>query len=134
MAEPAAATITVAACAASGAILYPVLCDMGLHPVSLGAGLFGCVVVQLLMPPERVSLRMVAATTLGSMLFATLASPFALPLIAKWQMIPGGVTPSQAHVAVASVLGAFAKPLVAVFAKQFNKWASRLAAKGARDA
>lgn len=95
----------------SGIAIMPLLVSMGLDPVLMVAGLGGCIVVQTLLRSDK-GIRVIAVVTIGSVFFASLSTPIALPwLIAKFGL-PDGVEHSAARAAMAALLGGFAQPIV----------------------
>ncbi len=129
------ATVVAAVGAGTGAIAGPALSAFGIDVTSIGAGLLGCVVVQVFSQEERVSPLKVAATALGSVLVASLGAPFIAPVFKV-----GSVTPEHAHAVASALLGASAKPVVLLIKSRFVAWlASRVpqppgATKGPNDA
>jgi len=129
----AAATVTTAVGAGTGAIAIPALAALGIDPISIGAGLLGCVVVHIFSPPERVSVGRMAATALGSMLVASFGAPY---IGGAFEV--GTVTKEHAHAVASAILGGGAKPAYLLVRARFEAWlAARLPpadTKGPHDA
>lgn len=111
------ATIVTAVGAGTGAVAVPALAAFGIDGYSVGAGLLGCVVVQVFVPPERVTLIKVAATAIGSVLVASFGAPFFAPLFQV-----GAVTPEHANAVASALLGGSAKPVVLGVKTRFEAW------------
>lgn len=111
------ATIVTAVGAGTGAVAVPALAAFGIDGYSVGAGLLGCVVVQVFVPPERVTLLKVAATAIGSVLVASFGAPFISP---AFQV--GAVTPEHANAVASALLGGSAKPVILVAKSRFETW------------
>jgi len=111
------ATIVTAVAAGTGAVAVPVLAAIGIDPYSVGAGLLGCVVVQVFCPPERVTVLKIAATVVGSVLVASFGAPFLAPLLKV-----GAVTAEHANAVASGLLGGCAKPVVLVAKARFMVW------------
>lgn len=132
MAEPAVAVITVGACAATGAFVHPVLCAAGVDPITIGASVAGCTIAQIFLPGERVSIPRIASVAFGSVLFASVGTPFAA--LAAVKFIPTGATPIQTQVLIAAIMGGLAKPIVLFGYKKWLRWQAKQDAKDAKDA
>ena len=105
---------------AVGVAAFPFLAAIGVDPASIGAGLAGCIVVQTLLPPEQAtsSLKSIAAMTIGSVLFASLATPFAAPIAISYviEHYPKATISIEAvRAAAAAALGGFAQPILFLF-------------------
>lgn len=110
-----AATITASVGAASGAIATPLLGAIGIDGASVGAGLLGCIAVQVFMPPEKIELWRISTTAVGSMIVASIGAPFGVPVLLSLAHLVSGnvqVTPEHANAASAAIIGGFAKPIV----------------------
>lgn len=114
------ATIATAVGAGTGAVAVPALAAFGIEPTSVGAGLLGCVIVQVFAPPERVTLRRMAATAVGSLLVASFGAPFISPAFKI-----GTVTQEHANAVAAAFLGGSAKPVFLVVKARFEAWFAR---------
>lgn len=128
------ATVTASVAAGTGVIAGPVLAPFGIDGYSVGAGLLGCVVAQVFAPPERVTIRRVAATAVGSVLVASFGAPYVSPAFS----IGGMVTREHASAVASALLGASAKPIYllakAWFEKIFEKMLPAVNQKGPEDA
>lgn len=128
MAEPATTTtVTVAtfSCVV-GTSVCTMLAAFGIDVASMVAALMGCLVVQTLLPSEQVTMKSIALTTLGSMIFASFLAPWVSPYIAK--LAPEGMTSDHVRASVACLLAAFPKPVLLLIQRRFLK------AVGAQDA
>lgn len=97
------------------AAAFPILAAFGLDPQSLVAGLAGCVVVQTLLPSEQHGWVKVSLMTLGSVLFASLTSPFAAPVAISYVLEhypKASISLDAVRAAVAATLGGFAQPIL----------------------
>jgi hypothetical protein len=112
------ATIVTAVGAGTGAVAVPALAAFGIDASSVGAGLLGCAIVQMLSPPEQVTFLRVAATAFGSMLVASFGAPYIAPLFA----VNGSVTHEHANAVASALLGGSAKPVVLVVKARFETW------------
>lgn len=119
----AEATTTVLACGVAGTFGVTCLSLVGMDVPSLAGGLVGCVVVHTLLPAEKVDFRTIAAVTVGSMLFAALAAPWAAPFVAK--AAPPGVSGENVRVCSAALLAAFPKPILIALQRVITKIASK---------
>lgn len=105
------AVVATGVAAGAGIAIMPLLAKMGIDPVLMVAGLVGCIVVQTILSSDK-SLKAIAIVTIGSVFFASLATPIYLPwLIAKFGL-PAGVEKDAAQAGTAAVLGGFAQPIV----------------------
>lgn len=111
------------ACGAAGTFGITCLSLVGMDVPSLAGGLVGCVVVHTLLPAEKVDFRAIAAVTVGSMLFAALAAPWAAPFVAK--AAPAGVSDENVRVCSAALLAAFPKPILLALQRVITKIASK---------
>lgn len=111
------ATIVTAVSAGTGAVAVPALAAFGIDGYSIGAGLLGCVVVQVFVPPERVTLLRVAATAIGSVLVASFGAPFIAPMFKV-----GSVTSEHANAVASALLGGSAKPVILLAKARFEAW------------
>jgi hypothetical protein len=101
--------------AAVGVAAFPLLAAIGIDPAAIAAGLAGCVVVQTLLPSEQHGIVKVALLTLGSVLFASLTTPFVAPVAVGYVLdhYPKATISSDAvKAAVAATLGGFAQPIL----------------------
>lgn len=115
------ATVVAAVGAGTGAVTVPVLAAFGIDGYSVGAGLLGCVAVQVFLPPEKVELWRIAATALGSMIVASFGAPFVTP--AMLALMPNGtVSHTHASAVAAGLLGGCAKPIVLIVKGRFEAW------------
>lgn len=130
----AAATVTTAIGAASGVVAAPVLGMVGIDGASVGAGLLGCIAVQIFMPPEKIMPKAIAMTAVGSMIVASIGAPFVTPWLLKLLPNATHVTPEQANAAAAAILGGFAKPIVKLIGAMVSKSRIPGAGEGAKDA
>lgn len=125
MAEPSfwtGATVVAAVGAGTGAVAVPTLAAFGIDITSIGAGLAGCVIVQLFSQGERVSPLRVAATALGSVLVASFGAPYIAPVFAV-----DNVSRDHAHAVASAMLGGSAKPVYLLVKTRFESWlASRV--------
>lgn len=112
-----AATVVAAAAAATGAVGGPTLASFGLDPYSIVAGLMGCAVALVFSPPEKVTAKRLAATALGSVLVASLGTPYVAP-----SLVVGKVPEIHANAVAAALLGACAKPVFLWAKARFEKW------------
>lgn len=115
MAEATTSTAAVAAFStATGAVVVTTLAAFGLDVVSMGAGLCGCVAVRTLLPATEVRKSEIALVTLGSVIFASFATPWFAPYVGKVAAL-GAVQAEVGAVHIkastAFVVGAFPKPL-----------------------
>lgn len=122
MGEPTStATVSLAVAAASaaaGAASAPLveqlefLPQIGVHWPSMVAGLLGVIIVQTLLPEPNLTRGRLALLTVGSMLFASIATwifgPIALAVLERWPAID----PVPARAAVSALLGGFAHPVL----------------------
>lgn len=116
------ATVVAAVGAGTGVVAGPALSAFGIDVTSIGAGLLGCVVVQVFSQGERVSPLRVAATALGSVLVASFGAPYIAPAF-----LVEGVKPEHAHAVASAMLGGSAKPTYLLVRSRFEAWlASRL--------
>lgn len=111
------ATVVAAVGAGTGVVAVPALAAFGIDGYSVGAGLLGCVVVQVFVPPERVTLMRIAATALGSVLVASFGAPFIAPAF-KLQ----NVTAEHANAVASALLGGSAKPVFLIVKARFETW------------
>jgi len=111
------ATIATAVGAGTGAVAVPALAAFGIDAYSVGAGLLGCVIMQTLAPPERVTIIRMAATALGSVLVASFGAPYVAPLFRI-----EGVTAEHANAVASALLGGSAKPVYLVVKSRFERW------------
>ncbi len=105
----------ITASAAVGATTIPVLAAFGIDPASIVAGLTGCIVVQTLLPAQQYAFVRLALMTLGSVLFASLATPFAAPILVDWfidHYPKASLAPDAVKAACAACLGGFAQPIL----------------------
>ncbi len=112
-----AATVATAVGAATGAVAGPALSAFGIDGYSIGAGLLGCVVVQLFNPPEKVTIRNMVATSLGGVLVASFGAPYIAPTFAI-----GTVNAEHANAVASALLGGSAKPVFLIVKARFEKW------------
>lgn len=121
MAEPATTTtVTVATLSCVvGTSACTVLAAFGIDVASMVAALMGCLVVQTLLPAEQISLRSIALTTLGSMIFASVAAPWLVPYVAK--ITPEGMAYDHVRASTAALLAAFPKPLLLLIKNRYLK-------------
>ncbi len=119
----AAGTLVIGATAST--LTFTSLALYGLDVPSLGAAMLGCVVVQTLLPSESVNPKVIVATTIGSMLFASFASPFIVPMLAK--LTPEGVAIEHLRASAAALVAGFPKPLLLFIRSRWQK------ATGAED-
>lgn len=126
MAEAAttAGAVTAIASGAVGTVAATWLAMAGVDVPSLAAGMLGCVMVQTLLPEETINLRRIAAVTLGSMIFASMATPWVSPFVAH--IAPSSVTMDQVRACSAALLAAFPKPFFLAAQKVIQKWAGKL--------
>lgn len=98
----------------AGAVIVTVLAPLGLDVIAMGAGLCGCVVVRTLLPsPSLVSKKEIALVTLGSVVFASFATPWLLPwLLRGATLVQVDIGPVQGKASAAFLAGAFPKPLL----------------------
>lgn len=113
----AVATVVTAVAAGTGAVAVPALAAFGIDGYSVGAGLLGCVVVQVFCPPERVTVLKIAATVVGSMVVATLGAPYIAPLLKV-----GSVTAEHANALASALLGGSAKPVILMVKARFESF------------
>lgn len=113
----AGATVTAAAAAGTGAVAVPALAAFGIDGYSVGAGLLGCVVVQVFSPTESATLMRIAATAIGSVLVASFGAPYIAPAFAV-----GDVTPLHANAVASALLGGSAKPVAMKVRSWFVAW------------
>lgn len=127
------AAVAAAVGAGTGAVAVPALAAFGIDGYSVGAGLLGCVIVQIFSPPERVTVLRMTLTAVGSVLVATLGAPYISPAFEV-----GAVTKEHAHAVASAMLGGLAKPAYLMVRARALKWlAGRLPpedSKGPRDA
>ncbi len=112
-----AATVIAAVGAGTGAVAVPTLAAFGIDASSVGAGLLGCVIVQTLTPPERVTVLKLAATALGSVLVASFGAPYLAPLFKT-----DTVNLVHANALASALLGGSAKPIYMVVRSRFEAW------------
>lgn len=94
----------------TGAIMIGALAMAGIDVPSLGAALAACVAVQTILPSEKTSRREIVLLTVGSMILASLATPWFLPWVSSWA--PRGIGDAHLKASVAAVLAAFPKPIL----------------------
>lgn len=111
------------ACGVAGTFGVTCLSLVGMDVPSLAGGLVGCVVVHTLLPAEKVDFRTIAAVTVGSMLFAALAAPWAAPWVAK--AAPVGVSAENVQVCSAALLAAFPKPILLAIQRLIVKFVGK---------
>lgn len=111
------ATIVAAVGAGTGAVAVPALAAFGIDAYSIGAGLLGCVIVQVFSPPERATLLRIAATAVGSMLVASFGAPYIAPLFAV-----EGIERAHSNAVASALLGGSAKPVYLVVKLRFEAW------------
>lgn len=122
--------------AAVGAAAIPLLAAVGIDPASIIAGLTGCIVVQTLLPAQQHSFSRLALMTLGSVLFASLATPFAAPIIVGWMLDhypKASISPDAVKAAAAAGLGGFAQPIL-FFVRSMLRARTTRQIKGVPDA
>lgn len=122
--------------AAVGAATIPLLAAVGIDPASIVAGLAGCIVVQTLLPVQQHPFLRLALMTLGSVLFASLATPFAAPIIVGWVLDhypKASIEPDAVKAAVAAGMGGFAQPIL-FFARAMLRARTLKQVKGVPDA
>lgn len=115
-----AATVATAVGAGTGAVAVPALAAFGIDGYSVGAGLLGCVIVQVFSPPERVTLMKIAATALGSVLVASFGAPYISAVFA----VNGSVSHEHANAVASALLGGSAKPVYMIARARFETWFS----------
>lgn len=121
---------------AIGATAVPLLAAVGIDPFSIVAGLAGCIVVQTLLPAQQHPFTRLALMTLGSVLFASLATPFAAPIIVGWVLDhypKASISADAVKAAVAAGLGGFAQPIL-FLAKAMLRARTMRQIKGVPDA
>lgn len=120
-------TSTTGAVAAGAAVTAPVLAGFGIDLTTIGAAFLGLVIVQCLMPatdpnPKPRDLKVLIAWSVGSMLFASLATP----LLLAWALdnVPymKALREWQSHALVAGTAGGFAQPLLVFGRFLFGRW------------
>lgn len=114
---------TALACGVAGTFGVTCLSLIGMDVPSLAGGLVGCVVVQTLLPSEQPNLKTIAAFTVGSMLFAAVAAPWAAHFVAK--AAPAGVSDENVRVCSAALLAAFPKPVLLALQRLVTKLVSK---------
>lgn len=107
-ATTATAGLTAVASGTTGTVAITWLAVVGLDVPSLAAALLGCVIVQTLLPAEDLRIKAIALMTLGSMLFASMATPFVAPYLAA--VAPAGISHDHIKATSAALLAAFPKP------------------------
>lgn len=95
----------------AGIAIMPLLVSMGIDPVLMVSGLAGCIVVQTLLRSDK-TFKVIAAVTIGSVFFASLATPILLPWVTAKFGLPTGVEKDAARAATSALLGGFAQPIV----------------------
>lgn len=120
-AEPTSAAATAAA-AASTLIAAPVLAGFGIDLTTVVAAALGVVVVQTLLPANKLDLRVLAGISIGSVIFSSLATPW-LELFAR-DNVPyfKDLRDWHAHALVAAFAGGFAQPLLLLFKAALGKF------------
>lgn len=113
------ATVVTAVGAATGVVAGPALSAFGIDGYSIGAGLLGCVVVQVFNPPERATILRIAATALGSVLVASFGAPYIAPAF-----VVGTVPAEHANAVASALLGGSAKPVSQIVLTRFKAWFS----------
>jgi hypothetical protein len=127
MADAATPSLVAAsAAAASGALSIPVLATaMGLDAASMGSGLLGVVIAQTLLPRTTQSILSVSGLAVGSMLLASISSPFVAPALINnlpnWQWLQL-VEPGHVKAAAATFVGGFAQPLMLWLRVLVGRW------------
>lgn len=112
------ATIVTAVGAGTSVIAVPALAAFGIDGYSVGAGLLGCVVVQVFSPPEKVTLWRIAATALGSVLVASFGAPYISPVFS----MKGIASAEHANAVASALLGGSAKPIYLIVKTRFETW------------
>ena len=112
-----AVTVVTAVGAGTGVVAGPALSAFGIDPYSIGAGLLGCVIAQLLSPAERLEPLRIAGTALGSVLVASFGAPYIAPVFEV-----GKVTPEHASAVASALLGGSAKPAYTIVKARFEAW------------
>jgi hypothetical protein len=112
------ATVVVAAGAGTAVVAVPALAALGIDGYRVGAGLLGCIVVQLFVPPEEPTPWRITATALGSVLVASFGAPYISPLFAIKDVVPA----EHATAVASALLGGSAKPIVLLGKARFEKW------------
>lgn len=111
MSEPA--LTAAAASTATGAFTIPVLAVLGIDPPAMISGLLGVIVVQTILADTGLTWRSMVARTLGSILFASLATAVVAPMAIAGLEKLGYVVPMiSVRAAVAAALGGFAQPVL----------------------
>ena len=112
------ATVVTAVGAGTGAVAVPALAALGIDGYSVGAGLLGCVIVQVFSPPERVTVLRIAATALGSVLVASFGAPYLAPMFG----VNGAVSHEHGNAVASALLGGSAKPVYMIAKARFETW------------
>lgn len=138
MTEPTSTIACTAGSACVGSLAFPFLAAVGLDLSGLIAGLIGCVIVQTVLPSASStasawSMRgalSIALVTLGSMLFASVASPLVAPSVvhAASTALPGA-TEASVRAATAVALGGFAQPILLALRAGVVWWARKFDAR-----
>lgn len=124
------AGVVAATATATGVLVIPSLVAIGIDPAAMVAGLFGCTMVQTLLPAEKErSIRAIALLTLGGMLFASLFTPIAAPWVVQkvHAAVSEAVHVDPIRAAVAASLGGFAQPLVVLASKLIGRFSGKMA-------
>jgi hypothetical protein len=129
MAEPN--IFAASAATAAGAATVPFLALLGLDLTYVGAGLVGVVITQTLLPTPGVSMGAVAAKAVGSVLLASLATPFSVAIVVSLGHAWLPVVPEwHVKAALAATVGGFAQ----IILLKIRAAVDRFGPKGAPDA
>ena len=130
MSEPA--LIAATAATTTGVISIPVLGALGIDPPAMISGLLGVVVVQTILADTGLTWRSIVLRTLGSIIFASLATSVVAPMaIAGIEKLGYLVPVVSVRALVAAALGGFAQP---VLVRIRTRFISGKQAKVANDA
>jgi len=114
----------MAATAASATLAAPVLAGFGIDLTTIVSAGLGVVVVQTLLPSNKLDLKILAGISIGSMLFSSLATPW-LELWARENVAYiKDLREWHAHALVAAFAGGFAQPILLLIKSILSKFGS----------
>lgn len=123
MAEPvvtapvAIATVVHHCMVGGSACLF--LAVVGIDIATIICSFIGYVIIQTLLPAQEFKFKRAAATALGTMLFASILTPWVTPHLAK--IAPEPMTPEHVRVSAAVLISMFPKPLLMWLQLQWQK-------------